>query len=185
MKSIRMVRLRFRFAAIVSACCLSLFCFRSAAIGQTQSLRVVTYNIDADINGVTTPQTGVYESLEGIGEEKVNGRVQPLDILALQETTSDEITVDPIVSALNDFYAGAAVYAHSDVQGLQNGSNAFGNGPNSIVYNTKKLQLVESVGVDFPLGSINGMYRQVMRYQFQPIGGTAANAFYVYVTHMK
>jgi len=36
--------------------------------------------------------------LEGIGEELLNGNAQPLDILALQETTSNPVTVAPIVS---------------------------------------------------------------------------------------
>lgn len=153
--------------------------------GQIQILRVVTYNISADINGVTTPNFGLNEVLEGIGEENYLGIERPLDILALQETTSNDITVAPIVTDLNTFYNGTAIYAQSAVQGGQSGSNAFGNGPNAVVYNTKTLQLVNSVGVGTPRGSFNGEYRQVMRYQFQPVGGTAANSFYVYVTHMK
>jgi hypothetical protein len=82
----------------------------------------------------------------------------------LQETTSNLITVAPIVSNLNAYYGGSAVYAQSTVQGGQSGSNASGNGPNAIVYNTKTLQLLAAVGVGNPLGSTNGEYRQVMRY---------------------
>jgi predicted NAD-dependent protein-ADP-ribosyltransferase YbiA (DUF1768 family)/endonuclease/exonuclease/phosphatase family metal-dependent hydrolase len=157
----------------------------SVAAAQTETLRIATYNMEADINGVTAPRSGLYQVLEGIGEQSINGNAQPLDILTLQETTSNLITVAPIVSNLNAFYSGSAVYAQSTVQGGQSGSNASGNGPNAIVYNTKTLQLLASVGVGNPLGSTNGEYRQVMRYEFEPVGGSASNSFYVYVTHMK
>ena len=159
--------------------------FAAVASAQSETFRVATYNIEADINGVTTPRSGLYQVLEGIGEQSIGGNAQPLDILALEETTSNSITVAPIVSNLNTFYNGTAVYAQSTVQGGQAGSNASGNGPNAIVYNTKTLQLLASVGVGTPLGSTNGEYRQVMRYEFEPVGGSASNIFYVYVTHMK
>jgi hypothetical protein len=43
--------------------------------------------------------------LEGIGEEIPGGDpAQPLDILALQETTGNTMTVAPIVNGLNTFY---------------------------------------------------------------------------------
>jgi endonuclease/exonuclease/phosphatase family metal-dependent hydrolase len=147
---------------------------------------VAAYNIEADIDGVTTPRAGLYQVLEGIGEENIGGDVQPVDLLALEETTSNSTTVAPIVSNLNSYYGGTAVYAQSPVQGTSSGGVVDdGNGPNAIVYNTKTLTLVNSVGVGTPLGSGNGEYRQVMRYEFEPVGGTAASIFYVYVTHMK
>jgi predicted NAD-dependent protein-ADP-ribosyltransferase YbiA (DUF1768 family)/endonuclease/exonuclease/phosphatase family metal-dependent hydrolase len=159
--------------------------FAAVASAQTETLRVATYNIEADIDGVTAPRSGMYQVVEGIGEQSINGNAQPLDILALEETTSNSITVAPIVSNLNTFYSGSAVYAQSTVQGGQSGTNASGNGPNAIIYNTKTLQLLASVGVGTPKGSTNGEYRQVMRYEFEPVGGSASNIFYVYVTHMK
>ncbi len=130
-------------------------------------------------------------ALEGIGEENVAGdAAQPIDILALQETTSNSTTVQPIADALNAFYAyhtNQAGYAISPVQGTQSGSASSGNGPNAVVYNTNTLQLVASVGVGTPSGSGNGEYRQVMRYEFAPASVTAGtnNEFYVYVSHMK
>ena len=43
-----------------------------------------------------------------------------------------------------------------------------------------------SVGVGTPGGSSNGEYRQVVRYEFQPVGYTGTyGIFYVYVSHMK
>jgi endonuclease/exonuclease/phosphatase family metal-dependent hydrolase len=161
-----------------------------ASAQTTESLRVVAYNMESDIQAygdlapVTTPRTGFYQVLEGIGEEDVGGNVQPIDILGLEETTSNATTVQPIVTALNTYY-GAGTYAMSTYQGTQYGSNGSGNGPNAMVYNTKTVQLIASVGVGTPDGYYNGEYRQVVRYQFRPVGGNSNNDFYVYVTHMK
>ena len=151
--------------------------FAEIALAQSETLRVATYNIEADINGVTAPRSGLYQVLEGIGEQLIAGNAQPLDILALEETTSNSVTVAPIVSNLNAFYNGSAIYAQSPVQGGQAGGNTSGNGPNAIVYNTKTVQLLATVGVGNPLGSTNGEYRQVMRYEFEPVGGFSGKYF--------
>ncbi|HUA69157.1 MAG TPA: endonuclease/exonuclease/phosphatase family protein, partial [Candidatus Saccharimonadales bacterium] len=176
------------------------------ASAQTRTLRVVTYNIEADINGVTTPRPGLIAPpsapsnvqaggvLEGIGEEMVgNDPAQPLDILALQETTSNPITISPIVNGLNSFYNSPGMYTNSNYQASESGGDvADGNGPNALVYNTKTVQLIASVPVDPPggagyLGSSSGEYREVMRYEFAPAGmvPTAANEFYIYASHYK
>ena len=150
------------------------------------TIRIVTYNIEADIDGVTTPRSGLYQVLEGIGEEDVQGDVQPPDIITLEETTSNSTTVAPIVTNLNSYYSGIAVYAQSSYQATQSGSNDDGNGPNALVYNTSTLNLLASVGVGTPEGSENGEYRQVVRYEFQPVGDSGSTGiFYVYVSHMK
>jgi endonuclease/exonuclease/phosphatase family metal-dependent hydrolase len=158
-----------------------------------QSLRVVTYNIAADTGGNTAPLPGLYEVLKGIGQQSIQGIVQPLDILALQETTSNSATVAPIVTDLNNYYnsvyTGPSVYkpayAMSTVQAGQLGGPANGNGPNALVYNTNTLQLVASGGVGTYTGANNGTYRQVMRYEFKPKNSSIAENFYVYVTHAK
>jgi hypothetical protein len=91
--------------------------FAAAASAQTRTVRIVTYNIMADTTftapnaGLVTPftGTGAYTTsssgtvtnggvLEGIGEELLAGNAQPLDILALQETTDAANTVQPIVT---------------------------------------------------------------------------------------
>jgi hypothetical protein len=173
---------------------------------QTRTLRIVTYNIDDDINGATTPLPGLIAPpgntgnvqaggvLEGIGEELAgNDPAQPPDILALQETTSNPITIAPIVNGLNSFYGLAVMYSNSAYQATESdGEVADGNGPNAIVFNTKTVQLLASVPVDPPggtgkLGSSSGEYREVMRYEFAPAGVAPAmtNEFYVYVSHYK
>ena len=196
----------------------------ATASAQTRTLRIVTYNIEADI-GVTNLQpafTNVVKSsaegpplpgliapptdpnnlaaggvLEGVGEELVNGHAQPLDILALQETTSNPVTVAPIVNGLNTFYGVAGMYSNSTYQATeQYGDPTSGDGPNALVYNTHTVQLLAAVPVDPPGGTSNlggvssgysGEYREVMRYQFAPAGvaTNASNAFFVYVSHYK
>lgn len=161
----------------------------AAATAHGGLLRIATYNIEADIDGYTTPRPGLTTVLEAIGAESVNGVARPLDVLALEETTSNATTVAPLITALNTYYASSSAtvtYAQSSVQGTQAGSNGGGNGPNAIIYNTKTLTLLSSVGIATPTGSANnGMSRQVMRYAFQPIGGSSASLFYVYVSHAK
>ena len=174
---------------------------------QTRTLRVVTYNIQADTGGYTAPRPGLIIPsgggtvqqggvLEGIGEEMVgNDQARPIDILALQETTTNPVTVVPIVNGLNSFYGVVGMYSNSTYQATQFGgsdNNGSGNGPNAMVYNAKTLQLLASVPVDPPggignLGSPSGEYREVMRYEFAPAGmtPTATNEFYVYVSHYK
>ncbi|HUJ73193.1 MAG TPA: hypothetical protein VLZ30_13210, partial [Verrucomicrobiae bacterium] len=190
----------------------------SAQATTNRTIRVVCYNIMDDIDGFTTPLAGLIapfgggsftESssgtvtnggvLEGIGEENVGpDPAQPIDILALEETTSNTNTVQPIVNGLNTFYslsnpAASNMYAMSAYQATeQGGIITNGNGPNAMVYNTTTVQLVASVPVDpvggtSQLGSPSGEYREVMRYEFAPAGltVTSSNVFYIYVSHYK
>jgi hypothetical protein len=190
----------------------------SAQATTNRTIRVVCYNLMDDIDGFTTPLAGLIapfgggsftESssgtvtnggvLEGIGEEILGADpAQPIDILALEETTSNTSTVQPIVNALNTFYSlsnpgPSNMYAMSAYQATeQGGIITNGNGPNAMVYNTTTVQLVASVPVDPPggisqLGSISGEYREVMRYEFAAAGVTVtpSNVFYVYVSHYK
>jgi exonuclease III len=170
-----------------------------ASAQTTQNIRIATYNIEDDINGATVPLPGLPQVLEGIGEQNVLGNVQPLDILALQETTSNASLNSPtgqasgmgLIDTLNGFY-GAGTYAVSPYQATESGGDvADGNGPNTVIYNTKTMTLLASVPVDPPggtshLGSSSGEYREVMRYEFQPKNDTnPADVFYMYVSHYK
>ena len=167
-----------------------------------QTVRMVCYNIEADVNGVTTPRAGLYTVLEAIGEQPYAGTAaQPLDLLALEETTSNGAatpspgtgTVGPIVAALNSYYNGAATYALVPYQATEyNNDPTTGDGPNAMVYNTATLTLVYQngaaavgvAGTGVKSGG-NTVYRQVPRYEFQPVNGAAGTNFYVYVCHMK
>jgi len=187
-------------AAFIGAVLFGAVC---ASLADTRTIRVVTYNIEADTGGVSTPRPGLIVPsgggtvqqggvLEGIGEQILaDDPAQPLDILALQETTSNSTTVTPIVNGLNSYYGVPGMYAMSTVQATSSGGVTAGGGPNALVYNTTTLQLLVSVKVDPPagqfLGSSSGEYREVMRYQFAPAGvaTNASNLFYVYVSHYK
>lgn len=194
------------------------------ARAQTRILRIAAYNIEADIGvtnkqatftniattaaegpplpGLVAPATNGADVqlggvLEGIGEEVVKGNAQPLDILALEETTSNPTTITPIVNALNTFYGIPGMYSNSTYQATESGGDAGdGNGPNALVYNARTLQLLASAPIDPPggtneLGGVSsgysGEYREVMRYEFAPAGvaTNASNVFYVYVSHYK
>jgi hypothetical protein len=202
-------------SAIIAA--IGLLIFTPLVQAQTRILRIVTYNIAADFtnsfyptwSSIGPPLPGLVAPwndtnnfaaggvLDGIGEETVNGNAQPLDILALQETTSNSATVVPIVSALNTFYGVAGMYSNSSYQATESGNNpTFGNGPNAVIFNTRTVQLLASTPIDPPggtsqLGGISsgksGMYREVMRYQFAPAGVAVngSNIFYIYVSHYK
>jgi endonuclease/exonuclease/phosphatase family metal-dependent hydrolase len=175
-----------------------------SASAQTRTLRIVTYNIEADTGGFSTARPGLvvpYNGgsvlsggvLEGIGEEIAGGDpARPIDILALQETTSNNTTVAPIVSALNSYYNSPGMYAMSTYQATSSGGINSGGGPSALIYNTRTVQLLASIPVDPPggtsqLGSVSGEYREVMRYEFAPAGVTqaATNEFYIYVSHYK
>jgi endonuclease/exonuclease/phosphatase family metal-dependent hydrolase len=163
----------FLFAAIVAL----------GGHASANTLRIVNWNIEDDIDGATTPLPGLNTVLQGIGNEIIAGTAQPIDILALEETTSNAVTVQPIVNDLNSDYTGAN-YQMSPYQATESGNFAAeGNGPNAIVYNANTVSLLASVGVGTPEGSANGEYRQVVRYEFEPVGGSTP--FYVYVSHMK
>ncbi len=183
-----------------------IFLFTNLLCAQTRTLRVAAYNIEDDINGAVYPLPGLIApvndtnnfaaggALEGIGEENIGGDAgQPLDILALEETTANTVTVQPIVNAMNIFYNSPGRYTNSTHQATESGNNpTTGNGPNAIVYNTFTVQLLASVPVDpsgaiSRLGASSGEYREVMRYEFAPAGvaPTAANEFYIYVSHYK
>jgi endonuclease/exonuclease/phosphatase family metal-dependent hydrolase len=183
----RKMRLKSSFISAALFVLISFFGIGSRGFAGT--LRIVDWNIEADIKAsgdpapVTTPRAGFNTVLQGMGNEIIAGDAQPIDILALEETTSNTTTVQPILNMLNGDYAGAN-YKMSTVQGGESGNDpTTGNGPNAIVYNANAVQLLASVGVGTPTGSTNGEYRQVMRYEFQPVNGSSA--FYIYVSHMK
>jgi endonuclease/exonuclease/phosphatase family metal-dependent hydrolase len=154
------------------------------------NIRIVTYNTQADVSSPspTAVLPNVATVLEGIGEQKYAGDsiLQLPDIIALQETTSNSTTTVPLVNDLNAFY-GSTVYNSSSYQATQYGGANTGNGPNALIYNQLTMNLMASVGVGTPAGGTNGEFRQVVRYEFQPIAdkGTNTGAFYVYDTHMK
>ena len=84
------------------------------------TLRIVTYNIDADTNGsggVGTPadDQSLATVLQAIGNESLAGNSQPIDVLALEEFSwvgsGSSPTLQTVVNDLNSIY-GAGTYAY-------------------------------------------------------------------------
>ena len=91
--------------------------FPIAAFAQiTQDIRIVTYNTQDDVSKPTPAGALPYlaTTIEGIGQEKYVGDniLQLPDILALQETTSNSVTVEPLVNDLNSYYS-SNIYSYS------------------------------------------------------------------------
>ena len=104
--------MRYRFVLLkVSVTAMCLWAFAVAAVGSTEELRIVTYNIDAD-TGSSDSGPGLTTVLQAIGNEKLSGNAQPIDVLALQELYSTpSTTLSYIVGQLNSIY-GAGTYAY-------------------------------------------------------------------------
>jgi endonuclease/exonuclease/phosphatase family metal-dependent hydrolase len=159
-------------------------------IAQAENVRIVTFNTQGDVSSPTP--TGVLPNLatviEGIGQQKYTGDgIEQLpDIVALQETTSNSVTVAPLVNDLNSFY-GNTNYSYSSYQATTSDGTTDGGGPNALLYNQATMNLIASVGVGTPESSTNGMFRQVVRYEFQPLAdkGTSNGIFYIYDSHAK
>jgi endonuclease/exonuclease/phosphatase family metal-dependent hydrolase len=160
------------------------------ASAQVQTIRVVTYNTQGDVSSPSP--TGVVPNvatvLEGIGQEDYvgDGILSLPDIIALQETTSNTTTVSPLTQDLNNYF-GSSIYAYSTYQATTSDGTTDGGGPNGLIYDQQALNLIASVGVGTPESGTNGIFRQPVRYEFQPIAdtGTSNGIFYVYDDHYK
>lgn len=159
-------------------------------IASAQSLRVVTYNIDADTGGAPGEAGGVYSGpglttvLQAIGNAKLAGYAQPIDVLALQELnwSQTSTTLGFIVGQLNGIY-GAGTYAYDTTFDPTTG-DLTGNGPNGLVYNTQTVQVLGATPVGSASGS--GAPRAPMRYKLAPKGYNDHSAdLFLYVSHMK
>ncbi len=159
---------------------------------QAQDLRVVTWNTANDVNGTTdfSPRSGASDILQAIGAENVAGIARPIDVLALQESvyhtgSTPNPTAQGFANLLNALYGTSAnptPYAVAPLNGATDGNN-IGNGPQSLVYNTNTLSLVFERGIGNPSGST--FPRQILEYEFQPVGAPASDSFYLFSDHFK
>jgi hypothetical protein len=163
----------------------------SFAAGQT--LRVVTYNIDADTNSVKGQMGGPLSGpgfdtvLEAIGNAQLGGNAQPIDVLALEEVwpaafiTLQNAQMNGIVDKLNAFY-GAGTYSWDMTDDPTTGGT--GGGPSALVYNTKTVQVLQAKAVGNASGT--GAPRAPMRFTLAPVGLNDHSAdFTLYVSHTK
>jgi endonuclease/exonuclease/phosphatase family metal-dependent hydrolase len=167
-----------------------LLCAAIPAVAHAENIRIVTYNTQGDVSSPTPTGVLPYVAtvIEGIGQQKyVGDGIQQLpDIIALQETTSNAVTVAPLVNDLNSYY-GNTNYNYSSYQATTSDGTTDGGGPNALIYNQATMYLMASVGVGTPNSGTNGEFRQVVRYEFQPLvdKGTSNGIFYVYDSHAK
>jgi endonuclease/exonuclease/phosphatase family metal-dependent hydrolase len=160
------------------------------ALAQVQDIRIVTYNTQDDVSSPTPAGALPYLAtvIEGIGQQKYVGDsvLQLPDIIALQETTSNSVTVQPLVNDLNSYY-GTTVFNYSTVQASTSDGVTDGGGPNALIYNQNTLNLIASEPAVAAAGSSNGVFRTVMEYEFQPKvdASTSNGIFYVFDSHYK
>jgi endonuclease/exonuclease/phosphatase family metal-dependent hydrolase len=162
-----------------------LFVFDSGRHAEAGFLRVATYNVRAD-TGSPDGGPGLATVLQGIGNAVLpDGRAQPVDVLALQELNYDNpapsSTLQVIVDQLNTIY-GPGTYAY-DLVVDPTDANTSGNGPSGLVYNTKTVIDVGAAVIG--TASSIGAARAPMRYTLQPVAGTSASQFNLYVSHAK
>jgi hypothetical protein len=159
-----------------------------------RQLRIVSWNTANDVSStggdthppaVGGPAQGVLQAI-GALSVTASAPAHPIDILALQESAINSGSgINPTAQAyaniLNAIYPGAG-YVAATINGTTDGADT-GNGPNTLVYRSTTLQLVSQVGVGTSSGS--GPARQVLQFQFQPIGYPSSAAFYLYDDHFK
>jgi hypothetical protein len=148
-------------------------------------LRIATYNVRAD-TGSPDAGPGLIPVLQGIGNAVLpDGMSRPVDVFALEELHYDNpapsSTLQFIVDQLNLAY-GPGTYAY-DLVVDPTDTNASGNGPSGLVYNTKTV--VDLGAAVVGTASSSGAPRAPMRYTLQPVGGTPASQFFLYVSHAK
>lgn len=162
------------FAFRRSFICFVLTLIAGASPALAESLRVASYNITS---AGGNPRAGLDTILKGIGDETFSGHADPLDIIAIQEVQAQSTTGQVVVNQLNALY-GAGVYSRGSLNGGSTGS-----GTQGVVFNTQSLQLIGEKAIS--VASTATAARQTLRYQFRPMGGTAADDFYVYSSHWK
>ncbi len=123
----------------------SLLFFASiTAIVDGQTLRIVTYNINADTSssgsgiGSVDGGAGLTDVLQAIGQHHLSdGNAQPIDVLALEELNDGGSSISPtltyLVGQLNSIY-GAGTYAYDTYIDPTTGGT--GGGPSGLIYNT-------------------------------------------------
>ena len=155
-----------------------------------ETLRIVTYNVQADTGGANgaiggpISGPGLTTVLQAIGSESLNGHAQPIDVLALQELyQTPATTLQYIVNQLNILYPTAS-YAYDPTNDPTDGNQLTGNGPSGLIYNTLTVHDLGAVAIGgTPSGSVQP--RDPMRYSLQPVQSGAAADFYLYVSHAK
>ncbi len=172
---------------VLRTTCILVLVATSSAHG---AIRIVEYNTDISDTGVINPPASMISVIQAIGAIHLGDGIapQPIDVLALTElsggtssaTANTTQTLKGFVDALNGIY-GAGTYAFDPLIGQTESVSS--DGPSGLVYNTKTIKDVGSIGIG-PVGT-SGAPRQPMRYELQPVGYGNNSNFYMYVDHYK
>ncbi len=155
-------------------------------------LRIVEYNVNADTTDTNSfnnaSATTVETVLQAIGQHRLAGNAQQIDVLALTElagvsNTKLSATLGTIVTDLNAVY-GAGTYAANTTIDPTDDPTSTGNGPSGLIYNTRTVASVTGTVVG-PGASSATDPRAPMQYAIQPANATAAAQFYLYLEHAK
>lgn len=166
-------------AAALAAC---------AAFNQSSAfaqLRVVTMNPTNSGSSFAGPRSGMDTILSAIGSSVLKdpnaatstGIAKPIDILCLQEVFTPNTTGAGYATLMNNLY-GTNTYKYGLVAGGTTGS-----GTQGVIYNSAKVELIGEKA--FGTTSDQGLARQVLRYQFRPVGYDANADVYIYNSHYK
>ncbi len=144
-------------------------------------LRIVDYNIAQNFDVAGDPNSGLQTIFAAIGDDVRNGFAKPIDVLAVQEASTDGGDAGALAAILNGIY-GVTSYAAAPVP--ENWISG-GNGLPGLVYNSASLSLLGTIAFgDVGSGSTQ-QPRSSLRYQLRPTGYDASADFYVYNNHYK
>lgn len=134
------------------------------------NLRAVTWNVFNHPNDPADEAN--FETILGtINNESVNGLVDGIDILALQETDDGSTqSVQKTLSIMNSL--GAGVYESVFTMGGTSGDET------ALIYDTSELDQISS-------STISGTTHPTIRAQFRPLGGGTNDDLWVYSTHLR
>lgn len=143
-------------------------------------LRIVDYNIAQNYDIAGDPG-GLDTIFTAIGAEVRNGFAKPIDVLAVQEASTDGSDAVALAAILNGIY-GVTTYAAAPVP--LNGVSG-GNGLPGLVYNSASVNLLSAIALGDVGSGATQQPRSSLRYQLRPAGYDAAADFYIYNDHYK
>jgi hypothetical protein len=148
-------------------------------------LRVVSLNTYNNADNPLPRSPWINTILSAIGSSVSNdpfmpgstGIIKPIDVLALQEVDSADVTVRAYCDLMNGMYPGAD-YRFDPTDGATTGA-----GTQGLVYNYNAVRVIATTLVGNSSGS--GQPRQAQRYQLRPVGYGPDADLYVYNSHYK
>lgn len=170
----------------------------TALCAQSQTLRIVSYNVDcSDRNSdgnITNSMHSLPTVVQAIGLHHLGTNVQPVDAMSCEELNST--TLSNFCAQLNLIY-GAGTYNYDRTTDPNTGS-----GPDGLIYRTNTVQVVSARAIKTgqtvllqsngtyaaaysPGGGVNGVARAPMVYQLRPVGYGSNNDLYFYVSHAR